>query len=120
MLLPAGLSFLLAFGTDIAIPMVTISAYMDLVLAMTFWIGVVFELPLIMFLLAKLRLVEYRHWKRFRRYVPTGAGVLGVIITPSGDPLNALLVATPIVLLYEVGMLLSWLARPRAKSGASP
>ena len=109
-MLPIGLHFLLNFGTDIAVPMITISAYMSLVTALVFWLGVIFEIPLVMFLLAKLRLVRREQFGKLRKFVPIAALFLGMIITPTTDWLNQLLVAGPIVALYEVGLFLAWLA----------
>ena len=115
-LLPTGLRFLLSFGTDIATPMVRISEYLKLVLAMIFWLGVVFELPLVMMLLAHIRLVSHKQFKKFRRYVPLAAFILGAVITPTVDFVNQTMVAVPLILLYEVGVLLAWLVRPRQKT----
>ena len=112
-LLPAGLGFLLQFGTDIAVPMIRITEYMELALAMLYWLGIVFEIPIVMLLLAKLRIVSHQRFQRLRRYVPIAALILGMVITPTGDLVNQTLVALPIWALYEVGILLSWLARPR-------
>lgn len=109
-MLPAGLNFLLHFGTNIAVPVITITAYMSLVTALLFWLGVVFEIPLIMFLLAKLKLVSHKRFKKFRRYVPVAALILSAIITPTFDVVNQALVAVPIFALFEVGLLLAWLA----------
>ena len=113
--LPTGLQYLLQFGTGVATPMIRITEYMSLVTALVFWMGVVFELPLAMMLLAKLGIVDYRGFQRFRRYVPPAAFTLGVIITPTVDPLNATLVAVPLIILYEAGIILSWLVRPRQR-----
>ena len=110
-LLPTGLSFLLRFGTNIATPMIRISEYMDLAKAMIFWLGVVFELPLAMFLLAKLKLVSWQRFKGFRRYVPVTAYILSALITPTFDTVNQTLVAVPIILLFEAGVGLAWLTR---------
>ena len=109
-ILPTGLGFLLAFGTDVATPMIRITEYMTLAMAMLFWLGVVFELPLAMFLLAKLRIVTYEKFKRIRRYVPAMAFILSAIITPTFDIVNQTLVAVPIILLYEAGVFLAWMA----------
>ena len=114
-LLPTGLGYLLQFGTDVAVPMVRISEYMELALALVFWLGVAFELPLAMFLLAKLRLVEYQRFKRLRRYADLAAVIFGAIITPGADPFSWSFVAVPIILLYEVGLGLAWLVRPKLK-----
>lgn len=109
-LLPTGLGFLLQFGAGIATPMVRISEYMDLALALLFWMGVVFELPLAMFLLSKLHIVSHQRFRRLRRHVSTAAIIFSILVTPTTDYVNMLLVAVPIVLLYEVGVLASWLA----------
>ena len=112
-LLPTGLGFLLKFGTDVAAPMLRITEYMDLVLAMLFWLGVIFELPLAMLLATKLQVVSYRRLKSLRRYVPAMAFILSAIITPTADVVNWILVGLPIIFLFEVGLFLSWLARPK-------
>ena len=109
-MLPTGMKFLLNFGTNIAVPMIRISEYMSIVTALLFWLGVVFEIPLVMFLLAKLRLVSRRRFKRFRKYVPFAAFFLGAIITPTLDAVNQTLVAVPIIMLYEFGLFLAWIA----------
>lgn len=114
-LLPTGMRFLMQFGTDIADPMIRITEYMDIALAMLFWLGVVFELPLVMFLLAKLRLVSHQRFKKLRRYMPAAALILSALITPTFDAVNQALVAAPIILLYETGVFLAWLARPRQR-----
>ena len=119
-LLPTGLKFLLQFGTEVATPMVRITEYMSLAIAMIFWLGVVFELPLAMLLLAKLRIVSHKRFQKLRRYVPLAAFVLGAIITPTMDMVNQTLVAVPLILLYEVGVFLAWLVRPRPQKEVSP
>ena len=109
-LLPTGLRFLLHFGTNVAVPFITITAYMSIVTAMVFWLGIVFEIPLVMFLLAKLKVVSRRRLVRFRKYVPFAAFFLGAIITPTFDAVNQTMVAVPIIALYEIGLFLAWIA----------
>ena len=113
-MLPTGLRFLLSFGTNIATPYIRISEYLTLALTMLFWLGVVFELPLIMMLLAHIRLVSHAQLKKFRRYVPISASIFSVLITPTVDWVNVTLVTVPLILLYEVGVFLAWLVRPKA------
>jgi sec-independent protein translocase protein TatC len=109
-MLPTGFKFLLHFGDGIAVPVIRITEYMSLVTAMIFWLGVIFELPLAMFLLAKLRIVSHRGFRKFRRYVPAAAFVLSALITPTFDIINSTMVAVPIIVLFEVGLFLAWLA----------
>lgn len=109
-MLPTGMKFLLHFGTNIAVPVISITAYLSIVTALLFWLGIVFEIPLVMFLLAKLKLVSRRRFTRFRKYVPFAAFFLGAIITPTFDAVNQTMVALPIIALYEFGLVLAWLA----------
>lgn len=109
-MLPTGMRFLLHFGTGTAVPMIRITDYMNIVMALLFWLGIVFEIPLLMFLLAKLRLVSRQRFKKFRRYIPFAAFFLGAIITPTFDAVNQTLVAVPIIALFEFGLLLAWVA----------
>ena len=111
-MLPVGIAFLLSFGEGIAVPTIRISEYLSLAIVLLFWLGVIFELPLVMFLLAKLRLVSYQRFKRVRKFVPPVSIILSAIITPTFDIVNQLMVAIPIIVLYEVGLLLAWLAQP--------
>lgn len=114
-LLPPMLAFLLTFGSDLATPMIRISTYMNLVLTLMFWMGLVFETPITMFFLTKSGIVNKDTFKRGRRFAVVIAFVLGALITPTFDPLNQTLVALPFILLYEVGIWLSKLARRNEK-----
>ena len=109
-LLPTGLRFLLNFGDGVAVPVIVLSEYIDLLTSMILWLGVVFELPIAMFLLAKMRIVSYLKFRGLRKYVPVAAFILSAIITPTFDVVNQTLLAVPMILLYEVGLFLSWLA----------
>ena len=112
LMLPVGIAFLLHFGEGVAVPTIRISEYLSLVITLIFWLGVIFELPLLIFLLAKLRLVSYQRFKRIRKFVPPAAIIISAILTPTMDIVNQLLLAGPIIILYEVGLLLAWLAQP--------
>lgn len=111
-MLPLGLSFLLSFGQGVAIPLIDIASYLQLVSALMTAIGLVFLIPLLMYLLAKVRLVKYRHFKIGRYFVPLFGGFMAMILTPSVDAVNYLMVFLPILALYEVGMFLSWIQDP--------
>ena len=81
-----------------------------------FWLGIVFETPVVMFMLAKLRVVTYKTFTRGRKLAVILAFILGAMITPTFDPINQSLVAIPIVMLYEIGILLARFARRREES----
>ena len=111
-LLPMGLGFLLNFGTNIATPMIRISAYMSLATSMLLWMGIVFELPLGMYVSSRLRMVSHTQWRKIRKYVFPTAIIFAAIITPTLDGLNVMLIAIPMTVLYEIGLALAWVGRP--------
>jgi sec-independent protein translocase protein TatC len=118
-LTPPALHFLLTFGGDVATPLIRISNIINLMIRLLFWMGLAFETPLVMFMLASLGIVSARGLSRFRRYWVVVAFILAAIITPTVDPVNQALVAGPLLVLYELGILLARIAeRSRRKSSA--
>lgn len=111
-ILPASLKFLLNFGEGVAVPLISVTEYYELALSLMFWMGVLFELPLATYLLARLELVSYRKLKWARMAIWLFAPILAAIITPSFDALTWALVMAPLVALYEAGLLLAWTAHP--------
>lgn len=110
-LFPPGVRFLLSFGSDVATPYIRIGSYINLMLSLLIWMGVVFELPLVLFFLARIGVVTPEFLARHRRYAVVMAFILGALITPTLDPVNQTLVAAPIIVLYEAGVWLSKLGR---------
>ena len=99
--------------------MIRISNIINLMIRLLFWMGLAFETPLVMYLLASLGIVSARGLSRFRRYWVVVAFILAAIITPTVDPVNQALVAGPLLVLYEVGILLARIAgRSRGKFSA--
>ena len=112
-LLPPMLKFLLTYANDIAVPMIRISTYINLVVMLIFWMGLIFETPLIMFTAAKAGVVGADTMAKGRRIIIVVAFFLGAVITPTFDPVNQAMVAIPFLVLYEIGLRLARFARPR-------
>jgi sec-independent protein translocase protein TatC len=108
-MMPVSLNFLLTFGAGIAQPVILLTSYMALLLSLLFWIGIVFELPILMQLLAKFRLVPYSKAKTLRKWIVPTAFIFAALITPSLDGTLTFLVALPMLILYEVGLIAGWL-----------
>ena len=119
-LFPPMISFLLDFGADVATPLISIGKYVNLMLTLLFWMGLIFELPVVIFFLAKIGVVSSEALARYRRYALVGAFILGAIITPTFDPLNQTLVSAPIFVLYEVSIWLAKFARRGHTVARSP
>ena len=84
--------------------MLTIQSYIDTLLMMSFVMGIVFELPVVSWLLGKMGLVSARLMSQWRRHAVVAILVVAAVITPTTDAFTLFLVALPIWLLYEVSI----------------
>jgi sec-independent protein translocase protein TatC len=107
LLLPNAINFLFTFGSEVFEASPRASEYISFVTTFILGVGLVFEMPVIIFAITRIGLVQ-RSWLAKRRpYVVLICFVLGAIITPTPDPFNQTLVAVPMYLLFELGLLLS-------------
>jgi sec-independent protein translocase protein TatC len=105
-----GLEFLLGIGRDVNITtVVSISEYFDLFVNVTLGVGLVFEMPVIIFFLTLLRLASPRFLLKHSRYAILVITVLAAVLTPTPDIFNMMLFAVPMVMLYFVGVFASFL-----------
>ena len=111
LMLPAAIGFLSNFQPEVFKTSWRASAYIPFVTSLMFWIGVAFELPLIVFFLAKLKIVTASQLLKWWRFAIVGAAVVAAAITPTVDPFNMMLVMAPLVLLYFFSILMARLAR---------
>ena len=118
-MIPPALRFLLTFGGDIAEPLIRISNLVNIMVRLLFWLGVSFETPLVMYVLATLGVVDARGFARFRRLWLVASFVIAAAITPTIDPVNQAIVAGPLIVLYEVGVLLARAAGRRRQAPAA-
>ncbi|MEE8598238.1 MAG: twin-arginine translocase subunit TatC [Dehalococcoidales bacterium] len=114
-LFPPMARFLITFGSDIATPQIRVGNFVSLMVRLLFSLGLCFETPLLAFFLAKIGVVTPQMLSRYRKFAVVGAFILGAIITPTFDPINQSIVAIPLILLYELGILLAKLARRKEK-----
>jgi len=114
-LLPPAIGFLVNFGGDLATPLIRIGSYINLMTMLLFWMGVSFELPIVIFFLSRIGVVTPSFLSKNRRWAILLAFVAGAAITPTFDPVNQSLVAGPLIVLYEIGFLLSLVGRRRRK-----
>jgi sec-independent protein translocase protein TatC len=105
-----GLTFLLGIGQNVGVrPMVTISEYFDIFVNVILGIGVVFELPVLIFFLTLLRIASPRFLLANARYAVLGIVVVAAIITPTPDIFNLVIFSVPMVFLYFIGIFASYL-----------
>jgi sec-independent protein translocase protein TatC len=117
-ILPRSLGFLLDFGNGEVDTIPHADAYLSFCLRIIFWVGVAFELPVVLGLAARLGLVRARQLLRFWRYAVIVIFVIAAVITPTPDPYNQTLVAGPLFFLYFVGILFALILQPKRKQPA--
>ena len=104
-LIPRLFEFMLKFQGNLAVPQITAASVVSMTVGIVFWLGTICEMPIVMFLLAKIGLLNSRWLKTKRRWVILLAFVFGAAVTPT-DPVSQVIVAIPVMLLFEIGMLL--------------
>ena len=109
-MLPFSIRYLQGFMSDIFNYSFEINSYISFMTSVLLWVGLSFETPLIIFFLAKMGVVDVQLLTRSRRYAILIVAVLAAIITPTPDPFNMLIVMAPLIVLYELGVLLARLA----------
>ncbi len=113
-MLPAAIPFLVQFTGPQVLP--KWKDYVDFVTSLVFWIGLSFETPLLMFILAKLGIVSAKGLAKQWRIAVIAIAVIAAFITPTVDPVNMALLMLPLLLLYLLSILLAALAKGK-KSG---
>jgi sec-independent protein translocase protein TatC len=100
--------------------MITIQNHIDFLLKFTLAFGLVFELPLALTLLARMGVVTARGLARHRKYAVLGSFVAAAILTPTPDAFNQALMAGPLIVLYEVGIVSARVFGRRAVAATAP
>jgi len=106
-LFPPAFYFLFNFGSENVNPEIRIASYVNVITSLMFWMGVVFQIPLVLFALGRLGVVSSRWLMRRWRFAVLLAFIAAAMITPTFDPVNQTFVAVPIIVLYLFGILLA-------------
>ena len=108
-LIPRLFEFMLKFQGDLAVPTITSASIVSMTVGIVFWLGTIFELPIVMFLLAKIGLITSKWIKSKIRWMVLISFVFGAAVTPT-DPISQVVVAVPVMALFAIGLLLVMLA----------
>ncbi len=114
--IPRAFEFLSNFNSDLFDYSPTYGSIAAFYMQVSLGLGIAFELPIIMFLLARLGIISPKRMSSSRRYAIVIVLVAAAIITPTPDPFNMLFVAAPIYLLYELGIIFAKIAARRKNS----
>ncbi len=114
--LPPAFGFFVSFSTDFLKPMISFREYLDLTLKFLLAFGLCFEMPVFIFFLAKIGLVNAKMLSRQRRYAILVIFIVAAILTPSPDAISQILMAIPLMILYEVSIFVAKFAARKAPS----
>jgi sec-independent protein translocase protein TatC len=116
LMLPAALNFFAGFGSTTIENNIAVNEYMSFVVSMLLAAGVVFELPMVSWFLSKLGILTPAFMRKYRRHAIVIIFVLSAFLTPGTDPVSQILLAVPLIVLYEVSIGVSlWAWRGRQK-----
>jgi sec-independent protein translocase protein TatC len=111
---PQALGFLIHFGRQFQ-PMITIGEYTSLFLSIILGMGLIFEMPILIFFLALMGIVTAGFmWKNFR-YAILLIFIIAAIVTPTPDVLNMCIFAAPMIALYVVSIGIAWAVHPKQR-----
>jgi sec-independent protein translocase protein TatC len=105
--IPVGFKFLLGYATDFIKPMPSMKEYLSFSIKFLLAFGLVFEFPVVLVLLAKIGIIDSKMLARQRKYAILLIFVFAAAVTPSPDLISQVLMALPLIGLYELSILLS-------------
>ena len=116
-ILPFAMTFLLGYKTGSLTPMISVGSYIDFCLKFILAFGAIFELPLVIVFLVKFGIVSPSGLAKNRKYAILFSFIAAAILTPTPDAFNQILMTVPIIILYEIGILISKIIYRKKKSG---
>ena len=111
--LPPAFGFFVEFSSDFLKPMLSLREYLSFSLKLLLAFGLSFELPVVIFFLAKIGVVNSKMLSRNRRYAILIIFIAAAILTPSPDAITQIIMAVPLMGLYEIGIIVAKLAEKK-------
>lgn len=107
LVLPFGYSYFLSFSSDTIKPMLSMDEYFSITTKFLLAFGLVFEMPLLILFLSLLGIVNAKMLSIYRKYAILAIFIIAAILTPTPDVFNQILMAVPMLMLYETGIILA-------------
>jgi sec-independent protein translocase protein TatC len=114
--LPAALHFLTGFSIQNVTAMLTVDSYLNFIITYVLGFAALFQIPLILMIINTIRPIPPKQLMGFQRFVVLAAFILAAIISPTPDVTNQAILAVPIILMYQIGVLLVWLQNRTKRS----
>jgi sec-independent protein translocase protein TatC len=116
--LPSALHFLLnQFHTDNISALITIQSYLSFVMLYLFGSSLMFQVPLVIYLINRIKPIQPRKLFKYERWVIVISLVMAALINPSPHPYDLAIIAVPMIASYQVGILLVWMVNRRTRPG---
>ncbi|MCL6494164.1 MAG: twin-arginine translocase subunit TatC [Ignavibacterium sp.] len=106
-MLPLALSFAVQFGTQTIKNEFAVDEYMSIIISVMLAAGLIFELPMLSFFLSKLGILKPSFMRKYRKHSIVIILIAAAVLTPGTDPVSQVILAVPLVLLYEISILVS-------------
>lgn len=106
LVLPAGIKFFMGFATENLQPMFSIGQYLSFVISFLIPFGFIFELPLFILVMARMGIISSSFLAAKRKLVLVMSFVVGAVISPTPDVFSQTMIAVPMILLYEISLLI--------------
>lgn len=113
-MLPYSLKFAAQFGSANIKNVFAIDEYMTIILSIMLGAGLVFELPMVSFFLTKLGILTPQFMRKYRRHAIVGIFIAAAFLSPGTDPISMIILAVPLLLLYEISIIISKYSRKKS------
>ncbi|MFH1051801.1 MAG: twin-arginine translocase subunit TatC [bacterium] len=110
LMIPTMMSFAASFGTKKIENIIDVNSYLSFITIMLLSAGLLFELPMITFILAKFGMVTAQFMRKYRRHSIVVIMILAAALTPTTDPISMMLFAAPLFVLYEISIFIAKIA----------
>lgn len=118
-LLPVVINFAAKFGSQNIVNQFAINEYMSIIISVVLACGLIFEMPMVSFFLTKLGILKPTFMRKYRKYAIVGIMIASAFLSPGTDPVTQLLLAFPLLILYEISIFVSKLSLKKEENGAS-
>ena len=107
-MIPSMLGFAASFGTPNIKNDIDVNEYFGFITMMLLGAGLIFEMPMVAFVLARFNIITAKMLRKYWRHAVVGILIIAAVLTPSPDPINQMIFATPLFILYEISI---WVAK---------
>jgi sec-independent protein translocase protein TatC len=115
-MIPGMLNFTMSFGTENIKNIIDIGEYFSFVMTTIIGSGLIFELPMVTFVLSSIGLVTAQMMSKYRRHAVIVILFIAAVLTPSPDPINQVIFACPLYVLYEISIVIARMTRKQKNS----